>query len=200
MERANVNNPDAMRLFVALPVPAEVKKRIETIQNGLKTELRRSTVAWTRPEQLHLTLRFFGNVSSEAVDDLKRALQSACNFSALSLTVTGIGLFPNKRNPRVLWVGVQEKTGALALLQNRITAATANFGQRPEDRSFSPHLTLGRIKRMQRADLHTLKAVLESNEHEKLGDWTSGSIELIRSDLGASGAIYTVICEVPFEH
>src|SRR5262245_13692179 len=145
MEHQAVTNPETARLFVALPVTAEIKERLRAVQRELGTLMRRSTVSWTRAEQVHLTLRFFGSVRVGELDAIKTALQNACaGTGALALAASGFGVFPNKRNPRIMWIGIQEPGGKLASLHKQISTGTATFGQAPEDRPFSPHLTLGR--------------------------------------------------------
>lgn len=193
MERADMKPPGVMRLFIAVPIPAEVKERIRDIQQQLQAMLPRSTVGWTRPEQIHLTLRFFGSVPIDQLDPLKTALREACvNIRPMELTAGGLGVFPDKRKPRIIWVGVEEFDGVLATLHKQISTTTAGFGQPPDARPFSPHLTIGRIKQMHPDEVPKLRQFNEKVAGV-LSHWTVSSVELIKSDLGSDGSKYMVL-------
>jgi 2'-5' RNA ligase len=197
MERQDVTNAETARLFVALPVPVEIKERLRAVQRELGTLMRRSTVSWTRAEQVHLTLRFFGSVRVDELEAIKTALENACaSAGALELVASGPGVFPNKRNPRIMWIGIHEPSGKLADLHKEISAGTANFGQAPEDRPFSPHLTLGRIKELHSADARELRRFLEENAAAGFGQWDVSAVELIKSELGGDGSKYTALTAI----
>ena len=194
MERANVTKAETARLFVAMPVPAEVKERVQASQGHLRRLMRRSTVNWARPEQMHLTLRFFGSVSVDELEAINAALHDACaKARTVDLMATGLGVFPNKRRPHVIWTGIQELSGELELLHNEISRSTAMFGQAPENRSFSPHLTLGRIKELNAGDCRELRRFLDQYASAQFGEWNPCKVELIKSDLGKDGSKHTVV-------
>src|SRR5881628_1816488 len=101
-----------LRLFVAIAVPEEIKARLAALQRKWRERLGRSSVSWTRPEDFHLTLRFLGDVSSNRLEELTSALAAAAAPQApLTLTVAGLGCFPNSRRPRVLWAGIRDEAG-----------------------------------------------------------------------------------------
>ena len=185
---------ETLRLFVALPVPAAVKEGIREIQRHLRGMLPGATIGWTRPEQIHLTLRFLGRVPMDQLDLVNTAVKNACvDISSFEMTAAGVGVFPGKHKPRIIWLGVQERSGALASLHERISSGTAGFGQAPDDRAFSPHLTIGRIKQVRSADARKLRDVIPNRGLEGVNSWVASSVELLQSDLGPVGAKYDVL-------
>jgi 2'-5' RNA ligase len=126
------------RLFVALDLPAPVKRSLEPLAKGL------GDVRWATPDQQHLTLRFIGEVGNGAMHDVVEALATV-PATPFELTLKGLGHFPPRGEPRVLWVGV-EKSAELASLKRRIDRALGDAGFPPESRKFAPHVTLARIR------------------------------------------------------
>jgi 2'-5' RNA ligase len=126
------------RLFVALDLPAPVKRSLEPLAKGL------GDIRWSTPDQQHLTLRFIGDVGNGAVHDVVEALATV-PAAPFELTLKGLGHFPPRGEPRVLWVGV-EKSAGLASLKRRIDRALRDAGLPPESRKFAPHITIARIR------------------------------------------------------
>ncbi|MGI6638979.1 MAG: RNA 2',3'-cyclic phosphodiesterase [Desulfobulbus sp.] len=126
------------RLFVALDPPAQVRDELTALCTGLPD------VRWTPPEQLHLTLCFIGEVSSNSFLDIQEALQEVTS-SAFTLKLKGLGLFPPRRTPRVLWTGVQTSS-ILTGLQRKVTTQLRHSGITLEKRKFIPHITLARLQ------------------------------------------------------
>ena len=126
------------RLFVALDLPASVKKSLEPLAKGL------GDVRWLSPEQQHLTLRFIGDVANGALHDVAEALATV-PAQPFQLTLKGLGHFPPRGEPRVLWVGL-EKNAELASLKRRVDRALREAEVPPETRKFAPHVTIARIR------------------------------------------------------
>jgi 2'-5' RNA ligase len=188
-----VNEPDHLRLFVAIPLPEAIKKVLEDLQRQLQHVIPNAAIRWTAPEQIHLTLRFFGSVAAEQLEELKVGLQGACTgTAAFCLQARGLGVFPDKRRPKVIWVGVDDDKGQLAALQRKIQTATTHFGEKPDERPFSAHLTLGRIKELRPPEAAALRQFLESADRP-CHEWLVRDIELLRSELGPAGAKHSVI-------
>ena len=182
-----------IRAFVALPLPESLKNRIRSAQDALKAY--RFKVRWVRPESIHLTLKFLGDVRSADVDRIHTALERAVGRrEKLSLVAKGFGVFPNIRKPRVIWLGVGGDTDGLFGCQRRVEEELASAGFPPESRRFKAHLTLGRSKG--RIDGARLMAALE-----ELGDFasefTAASVILYQSRLRPQGAVYTKLREIP---
>ncbi|MGD2063114.1 MAG: RNA 2',3'-cyclic phosphodiesterase [Nitrospirota bacterium] len=126
------------RLFVAIDLPPEVKERLAPLRGGLPG------ARWVDPEQLHLTLRFIGEVDGGILREVREGL-GAVHGLPFSLTLQGVGHFPPRGQPRVVWVGV-EKSGPLNQLHGRVETALAAVGVERDGRKFSPHITLARLK------------------------------------------------------
>jgi 2'-5' RNA ligase len=187
-----------LRLFVAISLPDSVKDRLEEAQRHLRQGLRGNFVRWTKRGQFHLTLRFLGNVAESQVVELIAALREAClNYSVLKLHAEQIGFFPQKRFPRVVWVGVHDEKGALSRLQSLVEAAVQKFtGERPEKR-FTGHVTLGRIQRIKRPDVEALVHLASGMSEHCFGDWMADKVELICSEFSSSGSRYTTLADIP---
>ncbi len=182
-----------MRLFVACDLPAEVRGRLRSLGESLRTEAPR--LRWVRPEGIHLTLRFVGEVDEEIRSRLSETLRRAVPGAAppFEVAVEGAGYFPDRGRPRVLWVGLREPSGALAGLHARVEEAVRGAGVAPENRPFRPHLTLARFGD-ERADPRLLAAVglLSTARH---GLFTVEAVHLFQSVLRPSGAAYRLLEE-----
>jgi 2'-5' RNA ligase len=189
---------EQLRLFIAISVPEEIKARLAALQREWRERLGRSSVSWTRPENLHLTLRFLGDVSSNRLDDLTGALAAAIAPQApLLLAVTGLGFFPNTRRPRVLWAGIRDEAGELPELARRIATATDSFSRQPAEERFAGHLTLARIRRSGGDGSTTLDQYIQETAARAVGSWRAESVELVRSELHPVGSRYTTLARLP---
>ncbi len=136
-----------MRLFVALELDEQARDLLAACQQRLAALDR--AVRWVRPEQIHLTLQFLGEVADARVPAVTKALDRLADQPRFEFQVGGIGTFGSPRSPRVIWVGVAMPNPALASLQKTCEQALAEIGFAPEGRSYKPHLTLGRVKDLQ---------------------------------------------------
>jgi 2'-5' RNA ligase len=176
------------RAFVALPCPGGLRREIAA-ESG---EWRRldADVRWVEPENAHLTLRFLGRASREALAALDRGLRAvAARFPPVTLAPGETGAFPGWRRPRVLWLGLEDG-GALAPMAGEIEAAARDAGFASEERAFRPHLTLGRV-RSPRGAPRAVKALQAWRPAS--GAETAGAFVLQRSDLGSGGPRYSAL-------
>lgn len=176
-----------MRLFVAIEIP----EAIQTALAGMQQELRRAQadINWTKPENIHLTLRFLGEVEAGRVDALKRVCnETAARFRPFVLQMSGAGVFPNFRQPRVLWAGLSGETETAATLQKQLEAGLVASGFAREDKPFKPHLTIGRVKSPKNAG--QVAALTEIYEVPDCS-FEVREIVLMRSELLPAGARYT---------
>ncbi len=188
-----------IRTFIAIELTAPILASLGDLQSRMQRDLPPKLLRWVRPEGIHLTLVFLGDIPVEQVDPIAEALTEACaGHSPFTVSVAGMGCFPNVRRPRVAWVGVEEPSGALARLQHDIEQALVPLGFRPEARAFSPHLTLGRVKGGGRQALEALGAYVERAKVH-IGAMKVQAVHLIRSDLRPSGAVYTELTVVPLD-
>jgi RNA 2',3'-cyclic 3'-phosphodiesterase len=189
MEKSN-----RLRLFVAVPLPEEVKSAIAEAQLDLRETLSESSITWTRPEQFHLTLKFLGSVRAEDVEPLRKTLDAAtAGFDPLELTASGAGFFPSASRPRVIWVGLEDATDQLRDLQMSVEQAVQPFSAEEPENRFHAHVTLGRVKFIPRQEVEIMRQWSERQAEEVYGSWIGNQVFLVQSQLSPKGAVYTVL-------
>jgi 2'-5' RNA ligase len=170
-----------------------IQKKIEEVQRDLKTS--HADVKWVSPENIHLTLKFFGNIEESKVDPILQSIGSLIQrTSPFSMKVQGVGAFPHFKNPRVIWMGLRGGKEVLAMFQKELEGTLAKIGFEPEDRPFQPHLTLGRMKSSRGKD--DLVGKMEKHREEEFGNVEVEKVVLFKSDLRPSGPIYTALKEL----
>ena len=182
-----------MRLFVALQIPPAVRKNLAEFLATLR-EIS-SQPRWVRTENLHVTLKFVGEVSAEKLGDIRAALSAIDSDQAVALDFRGVGFFPNERRPRVFWAGI-EASANLARLASDIDRALEKLGVPPERRPFSPHLTLARFEPPGLPE--KLRAPIQGNAQREFGSVAAKEFHLIESKLKSGGAEYTTLETFPF--
>lgn len=189
-----------VRVFIAIEVPPIVRQAIEKNTARLQSTLDASLVRWTPTNNIHLTLKFLGDVSPATIDMLAQMLtQEASQHPCFEMQFQGLGTFPNSRRPRVIWIGIQAPA-ALEALRRGIEAATARMGYPTENRPFSPHLTIGRVKQTASpTDAQKIRVALERTKIGTLGTGTVGAVHLFKSDLKPSGSVYTRLFSAPLK-
>lgn len=183
-----------IRAFIAINISAEIKQRLTVLSGDLQRALGGVPVRWVPVENIHLTLKFLGDVSETNLELLKKIMKSeAAEHPAFELSAGELGAFPTIRRPRVIWVNIQAPA-ELVSLQRGIDHETARLGYPREDRPFSAHLTLGRVSR--NANVNDLRRISEELSSFKVGFIGAANVQqvhLYRSDLQPTGAIYTLI-------
>ena len=135
-----------LRAFIAVEIPSSLQHTIQESTASLRNTLSDDLMRWMPPQNVHLTLKFLGDVSSSSLDLIKQMLTAeAAQHQCFEMQAKGIGSFPNSRRPRVIWIGLQAPA-ALESLQRGIESASARLGYAADEKSFSPHLTIGRVK------------------------------------------------------
>jgi 2'-5' RNA ligase len=190
---------DMWRLFIAVELPSSVLAELAEIQDHLKKRTPPGTVRWVNPGGIHLTLKFLGDVSVTKRDSLEKALANAVEGHApFTLSTGSLGCFPNADRPRVVWIGLQNQIEALAAVRDAVERLIAPLGYPTEDRSFSPHLTLGRVQREARRDnIQKLGELIANSPTPTAQHWQVTGVSLIRSELKPTGAVYTPLFHAP---
>lgn len=187
---------DNLRLFIALPLPEAVRQRIVRFQREWQGDLRGNFIRWTPAEQIHLTLRFLGDIPVAAVSEIETAFRRACGgVTGFDLNAAGSGCFPDVRKPRVLWVGVGGDADALARLQWRIADETRAWGE-PEAREFRAHLTIGRVKDAPGVVAREIAQRVQTFACGEVGRWRVRDVLLMRSELTPAGAKHSQLAKV----
>lgn len=189
-----------IRSFIAIELPDEVKSGLGRLRNELE-RAEHIYVKWVSPEGIHLTLKFLGNIPSAQVAEISRAMKEASQgISPFHLEISGLGVFPNPKQPRVLWVGIGGETAKLSKLQQNIDASLTPFGFIKEERSFMPHLTLARIRQgATLAERKVFSDLAMSVNFESRYQLDVEYISFMRSQLTPRGAIYTCLSKVKLE-
>lgn len=182
-----------MRCFVAIELTDGIRREIARVQETLRDA---DGVRWTRADSVHLTVKFLGNVADGLAPDLCEALAAAAGISGpFEMTVGGVGCFPPRGNPRIVWVGADEPTGRLVECVGLVEEAYADLGFAPEKRAYTPHVTIGRVKSPRKAK--DLRDRLARHESFAAGAQSVEELVLFQSDLRPSGAVYTPVFRAP---
>jgi len=186
-----------MRAFIAVNIPVVVKQKLQDEIDRLSMVILGNPVRWVRPEGIHLTLQFLGEISNSHKGEIHHTLEREVEkHPFFTLDVGGFGCFPNSRRPRILWIGITEKTGTLTKMQTAIVGKMGQLGFRKEGRAFHPHLTLGRVKRnISLSDLTQIQDAVEKYVVEQIGQFEVRELHLVRSILRPSGAEYSSLGE-----
>ncbi|MBW7919957.1 MAG: RNA 2',3'-cyclic phosphodiesterase [Anaerolineales bacterium] len=188
------------RVFIAIEIPLPIRQAIHAQTESLRAALGRGLVRWVPVENMHLTLKFIGDVSPAQLDALAQmttAEAAAC--APFSMEVGGLGSFPTPRRARVIWIGIHAPA-ALTSLQRGLESAAARLGCEAEERPFSPHLTIGRVKQpVSAGDRQKVHAALEETRLGPLGRADVTAVHLFKSDLKPSGAEYTCLFSAPLK-
>lgn len=186
-----------MRAFIAIEIPDEIKKEMIGIQEQLRTT--KVDAGWPRPEGVHLTLKFLGEIPEARIPEIMDSIRTAAEgIGPFRLEVRGVGAFPNPKNARVVWIGLGGEVETLTKLQARVEDALSRIGMAREERAFTPHLTVGRIKFIRSRD-RWLKA-LDEMKDIVLPGFDAAAVSLMRSELKPSGAVYTEMGRVELKN
>lgn len=182
---------DRWRVFCAIDLPGTARLRVMKHIERLRSLLPEVKASWSRETNLHFTLKFVGEIQRNSVAEFSNAVSRAVKGVApISVVLEGTGVFPKRRDPRVLWLGIADPEGRLADLHSRVERECFAVGFPKEQRPFHPHLTLARLRT--RGNAGAL-----AHAHEEL-TFESHSIEVgellvIRSELSSAGSKYTVV-------
>ncbi len=178
-----------IRSFLAFELPPEIREKIGEVS----IELQKLTlpVRWVKVTNIHLTIIFLGYVDEDKIDDIKEKVNLVVQrFSIFKTRLNGIGVFPNWRKPRVIWIGLGEEIERLSNLREELQTELKVLGFKPEKRPFAPHLTIGRFKGLVDRD-EELKSILD-RYHDLSGDLQYlNELVLFKSDLKPDGPVYT---------
>jgi 2'-5' RNA ligase len=185
-----------IRAFLAIDLPIEVLNEIRSIQSGLSKTLQ-GMLRWVRPEAIHLTLKFFGDISGDDIVTISRVMEDHVNGTGpLALDVKTLGVFPDMNRPRVIWLGISGDVERLIRLQKSMDKKLHEIGFAKEERPFRPHLTLARIKEPK--GLIGLAKIVENSDNYTAGHFDAGGLTLFGSQLTPKGAIYTKLAYFAF--
>jgi 2'-5' RNA ligase len=181
---------DEIRTFIAANIPEETREKIYGVRRLLRNELK--SVRWVSSENLHLTLKFLGNIYSDSSDKIAEVLDETLDdFTGLNMNLSGLGVFPDERRPRVIWAGLDGELSRLSVMAEKINKSLSSYELGSKKNHFTPHITIGRFNKHK-----TEKNIL--NIIEKYSSMINGyflidEVVLYESRLTEKGAIYTPI-------
>lgn len=180
-----------LRTFIALDLGKPIRDRLISLQEKLASD--GAKVKWVEPENLHITLLFLGEVDQRSVIDICRAVADAAKqVPAFSVSIQGAGAFPNSRHPRVLWVGAGQGAEEVCRLHDALEPSLLELGcYRREERKYTPHVTLGRIKPDRSGP--GLENELRKYQTWSAGETTIHQVHVMSSELTRDGPVYTVL-------
>lgn len=190
-------NGKTLRTFIAIPLPPEWIASLENVIYELDSAAS-GGVRWVRPSGIHLTLKFLGATDADLTPRIMDGLLESMDGALTpALSLSGLGTFPNRNNPRVIWAGVSGNLETLADLQERVETVAVGLGWAAERRPFRPHLTIGRVRdRISPAERKRLVTAISNCTVPRLASWRPDAVRLYKSELTPRGAIYTNLGEV----
>jgi 2'-5' RNA ligase len=185
-----------IRSFLAFELPPGIREVVDRVCGELVSFP--LDIKWVKPRKIHQTVVFMGNIREEDLPAIKETIRAECGFFApFSISLKGVGLFPNRNKPRVLWLGLDCDQPRLNSFRDRLQSELTVYGVKEEKRRFSPHLTLGRFRRPGRHPL--LKEIAETYAELTSPAVLLEELILFRSDLRPTGAVYTKLERFPLK-
>jgi RNA 2',3'-cyclic 3'-phosphodiesterase len=183
---------ERLRTFIAVDLPEASRRALLALQDGLKAGSR-TNVKWVDPASIHLTLKFLGGTDTGLVPPILTVMAGAVrDVKPFAVELQGLGAFPNLNRVRVVWVGLGGEVEKLGLVQQRIEAGLVPLGFAAEDRPFSPHFTLGRVREQALPEeRRRLGELIATTAFEGGGRFSVDAVHLMKSQLTRAGAIYT---------
>ena len=179
----------AIRSFLAFELPVDIKKIIKAVSDDAR-ELPLN-VRWVNVSDIHLTIVFMGDIQEEQIKPIQDIIKDVCHgYGPFSIAIKGIGFFGSRRNPRVLWIGLDGAIDRMACFKDDLQKGMKPFGIKEEKRRFKPHLTLGRFRKDARTGSH-LDDLLSRYHDLKSPDGIIEELVLFKSDLQPGGAVYS---------
>ena len=184
------------RTFIAVEIDSPAREVMLRLLKQLASEL--NGVRWTQPDQLHLTLKFVGDIDNRSLPEVCNQMRAACaGVDAFSASLKGLGAFPKQKPPRVLWVGFEEGVEQLKLINQRLETLLAGVGVPSEGRAYAPHLTLGRINRG--ADQQQIATRMARDSESDFARFDVSDVLLIASVRERNRMLYETIDSVPLQ-
>lgn len=189
--------PEKLRTFIAIELPGEIQKKLGEFSESIKNPQDR--VTWVSSNNIHVTLKFLGDVPIGDIDSIRDIISAvAKNYSSFEAAIKGTGVFPDPRSPRVVWIGIDTGKEKIKNIYMDLEERLASIGIPKEERSFTPHLTLGRVKYIK--DVKRFTEGISKHKEDLFGNFTADSISLIKSTLTPKGSVYETLYRMPLTH
>jgi len=189
---------DTLRTFIAVDFPIEIKAKIEEITTYFRTQLPSNVIKWVDANNMHLTLKFMGETTANQLEPIKRAMQQVVTtFPIFEIAIENLGMYPNAKKPRVIWLGISGEENLISL-HKKLDLALKEIGIQPERRPFSPHLTVGRVRRsVDPESVIIVGKTLSEFKVSTLGRVKINELIYYQSELTPQGPNYTILQSTP---
>lgn len=195
MKCKNGDCPHFIRTFTSIELSYELKQALSKIIDVCKQT--QADVKWVKPENIHITLKFLGGITEEQIELVKKQLSNiAMAINSFYMELRGAGTFPEKRIPRIIWIGIDKGKEDLIKCVDLIEKSLCKIGFKKEDRIFTPHITIGRVRSPKNVPL--LKNKLNEYENISFGNCLAKEMTLMKSELSREGSTYTAIAKFSF--
>jgi RNA 2',3'-cyclic 3'-phosphodiesterase len=185
-----------VRIFIAVEISPGAKAKLTSLEEALKKT--NADVKWVKPDNIHITLKFLGDVPGEDIEKINKAVQVAvAGLKSFKISFCQVGGFPSLKNPRVIWVGVEEGREELSKISQVIDREITRLGFSPEERVFIPHLTIGRVRTHK--NIKELAQTIEKYKSDDFGQGLMNKVLVMESKLSPAGPTYSVVKEVRLE-
>lgn len=185
-----LSDKNVARVFIASSLNEEAKNLIKDIQSNIKKL--NCQIKWVKPENVHLTLKFLGNIESDRIDELKKLVQSTSKMTqSIKSDLFNLGAFPNSQKPKILWVGLSDNESKIAQLAETIETSLSTIGFSKEKRSFKPHVTIGRVRSFK--NIKPLSETISQFSVKNAVAQNIDNITIYKSTLTPTGPIYEVL-------
>ena len=193
---------EMIRTFIAIELSDDHRRVLSKVQMKLKEASAAKFVRWVAPETVHITLKFLGDVDAAQMPALQKSVADACvGIAPFTLKISGVGVFPNTRRPNVVWVGAHGDVESAVLLAKKLEDGCEMLGFPREGREFSPHLTLGRVKREAGPnDRRLVGEMIEKVNIGELGVIQVAHINVMKSELKPTGSVYTRLAMIQLDN
>jgi 2'-5' RNA ligase len=186
---------ESIRTFIAIEIPQDLRKKLSDYAIKLKNP--DDKISWVSEDNLHLTLKFIGNIKTDKIDTIKKAIADvSLGYTAFTAVVQGMGVFPGERNPRVVWIGIKDGEEKICKIFKNLEEKLSTIGISKDDRPYVPHFTLGRIKYIK--DVKAFSDKILNYKEYLFGSFAVCGISLIKSTLTPKGSIYEVLYKAKF--
>jgi len=187
---------EMIRAFIAIELPEQIHDNLRKLQDNLKEPM--PDVRWIKYGNVHLTLKFLGDIESKRVDKIIKSIMDITeHFPSFTASLSGIGAFPNSRKPSIIWAGIDKGFNVISEIAREIESSMEKLGFPREKRPFKPHLTIGRVREIRHADM--MAESLENLTIDDIGEFAVEKVSLIKSQLDPAGSIYTILGEALLE-
>lgn len=185
-----------IRAFIAIELPEDVKKKLTELEARLQTK--RFPAKWVVPENIHLTLKFLGNIGVDTIPDIREVMEEAVLYTApFKIGVSGVGVFPNLQRTQIIWAGMKGDLSNLTELQKKLDTGLEKLGFTPETRPFTAHLTLARMKDEASVSDRETAGKMANTIQFDAAEFQVDAINLMKSELRREGPLYTRLLSIP---